>query len=78
MINTNTTRIAVMEQRLRFAEDILKERTDALNNISSKLDKIMSEQARYKGFFGGLLFAGSAIFTLFKLFGAFIAAKFFG
>lgn len=72
------TRIALLELRMLNAEAANQTTSSLLSDIDKKLDEMLSETAKYKGFVGGLLLAGSCIFAFFKLFGAFLSKKLFG
>jgi len=56
-------RLAKIEQRVYSLSDDLKEQDDKLCEIHEVLEKMRSEQARYKGFIGGIIFTISAIFS---------------
>jgi hypothetical protein len=56
-------RLAKIEQRVYSLSDDLKEQDDKLCEIHEILEKMRSEQARYKGFIGGIVFTIGAIFS---------------
>ena len=56
-------RLAKIEQRVYSLSDDLKEQDDKICDIHELLEKMRSEQARYKGFIGGIVFTIGAIFS---------------
>jgi hypothetical protein len=76
--STMETRMALLELRLENAEAANRSNQELLRDIDAKLDNMLEETAKYKGFVGGLLLAGSCLFAFFKIFGAFLAKKLFG
>lgn len=61
-------RLAVLEEKDRQKDEILKE-------MVKKLDDIMETMTRYKGFIGGILFVATCVATFMSTFGDMIARK---
>lgn len=51
--------------RLNKAEDEIKDISDKLDSIILSIDAMKEDQARYKGFIGGVVFTVGALFSFF-------------
>lgn len=56
-------RLAKVEQRIDALEEVFEDRGKKLDAIIATLDEMKSEQTRYKGFIGGIVFTIGAIFS---------------
>ena len=56
-------RLAKVEQRIDSLEEVFEDRGRKLDVIIAALDEMKTEQARYKGFIGGIVFTIGAIFS---------------
>lgn len=77
MANTDlllSERIAVMETELshimeqnRKREEVQVQTAKSIESLDAKMDGILRMMERYKGFIGGIMFVGSAIFAFLKM-----------
>jgi DNA repair ATPase RecN len=56
-------RLAKVEQRIDALEEVFEDRGKKLDAIIATLDEMKSEQTRYKGFVGGIVFTIGAVFS---------------
>jgi DNA repair ATPase RecN len=56
-------RLAKVEQRIENLEEIFEDRGKKLDAIIATLDEMKTEQTRYKGFVGGIVFTIGAVFS---------------
>jgi len=56
-------RLAKAEQRIETLEEVFEDRGKKLDAIIAALDEMKSEQTRYKGFVGGIVFTIGAVFS---------------
>ena len=56
-------RLAKVEQRLDALEESFEDRGTKLDAIIAALDEMKTEQSRYIGFIGGIVFTVGAIFS---------------
>lgn len=56
-------RLAKVEQRIDALEEIFEDRGRKLDAIIATLDEMKTDQTRYKGFIGGIVFTIGAIFS---------------
>jgi DNA repair ATPase RecN len=56
-------RLAKVEQRIETLEEVFEDRGRKLDAIIAALDEMKTEQTRYKGFIGGIVFTIGAVFS---------------
>lgn len=56
-------RLAKVEQRIENLEEIFEDRGKKLDAIIATLEEMKSDQTRYKGFLGGIVFTVGAVFS---------------
>lgn len=55
-------RLASLEMKVQHIDREIQK----INSIEAKLDAVLHEHSRYKGFIGGVVFIGACLFTFIK------------